>query len=53
MIRVEFVSDDGAAKEWHCVVTFWDGTLLIKHEVSVKDKKVLSLSLTDTNQCMK
>jgi hypothetical protein len=39
--KVEFVSDDGGSKEWHCVVTFWDGTPLIKHEVTVKAKKTV------------
>ena len=39
--KVEFVSDDGASKEWHCVVTFWDGSPLIKHEVTVKAKKTV------------
>ena len=41
MAKVEFVSDDGKSKEWHCVVTFWDGTPLIKHEVTVKAKKTV------------
>ena len=41
MAKVEFVSDDGGFKEWHSVVTFWDGTPLIKHEVTIKAKKTV------------
>ena len=42
MAKVEFVSDDGASKEYICVATFWDGTPLIKHEVTVKAKKAVA-----------
>jgi len=42
MAKVEFVSDDGASKEYICVATFWDGTPLIKHEITVKAKKAVA-----------
>ena len=42
MAKVEFVSDDGASKEYICVATFWDGSPLIKHEVTVKAKKAVA-----------
>ena len=41
MAKLEFVSDDGASKEYICVATFWDGSPLIKHEVTVKAKKTV------------
>ena len=51
MAKVEFVSDDGASKEYICVATFWDGTPLIKHEVSVKAKKAV-VSFSDGHEPM-
>ena len=54
MAKIKFVSDDGASKEYICVATFWDGTPLIKHEVTVKAKKaVASLILMAINRCTK
>ena len=45
MARIEFISDDGASKEYVCVATFWDGSPLIKHKVTVKAKaNVVSFS---------
>jgi len=51
MAKVEFVNDDGGSKEWHSVVTFWDGTPLIKHEVTVKAKKTV-VSFQDGHEPM-
>jgi len=51
MAKLEFVSDDGASKEYICVATFWDGTPLIKHEVSVKAKKAV-VSFSDGHEPM-
>ena len=42
MAKVEFVSDDGTSKEYICVATFWDGSPLIKHEITVKAKKAVA-----------
>ena len=42
MAKIKFVSDDGASKEYICVATFWDGSPLIKHEVTVKAKKAVA-----------
>lgn len=45
MAKVKFVSDDGDRKEYTCIVTFWDGSPLVKHEVTVKAKDdVMSFS---------
>ena len=51
MAKIKFVSDDGASKEYICVATFWDGTPLIKHEVTVKDKKAV-VSFSDGHEPM-
>ncbi len=43
--KVKFVSDDGDRKEYTCIATFWDGSPLVKHEVTVKAKNdVVSFS---------
>ena len=51
MAKIKFVSDDGASKEYICVATFWDGTPLIKHEVTVKAKKAV-VSFSDGHEPM-